>query len=186
MTQDENSASSEANTDAAEPQVRLKFAYTSADLTSALNQNMDTQPGIRYNEYLAWALLALGAVLVWQPSTQNIGAAALLSGAAFKLWVAGTRSFGGVILMRRDAKYRAPYDLIFSGEGVALGGAPKGSHLPWRTYTHAIIHKDGCLLYHGRQSYMIIPAHAFSSDADRAAFEALITRHIAQIERKQP
>lgn len=164
--------------------VTLRFTYERQDLAHATRANFGSQSRLRFNAIAAAGLIALGIWLRTDEASRGLGLAGIIVGAGFITLLAVMWLFGPDIALWRDPKYRAPYDLTFSDDGIHFRTANIDSHLQWSIYSHALQHPNGYLLYHGPNAYTILPARVFANAAERTTFDALLAAHVPRLERR--
>ncbi len=79
------------------------------------------------------------------------------------------------IIFNNHPKYREQYTLEFSEEGITFKTASIDSKLLWSLYNRAVIDSEHYLLYHGKNTFTVIPKRTLQSHDDLRRFESLIT-----------
>jgi hypothetical protein len=85
---------------------------------------------------------------------------------------------------RREPKFRDEYSLAFSPEGIHFRTAHIDSHLQWSMYSRALVDAHSFILYHGTNSFTVIPKRVFETPEQLALFERLISEKIPKISTK--
>jgi hypothetical protein len=89
------------------------------------------------------------------------------------------------LVFRREPKFLDTYSLTFSEDGIHFSTAHIDSNLEWSLYSRALVDPCSYILYHGRQSFTVIPKRAFQDVDQQNAFEQLLTKKILKIVAKQ-
>ena len=94
----------------------------------------------------------------------------------YMLLVEGPRRY-----FRGDEKFRDPYKLTFSDDGVFLKTPRIESKMGWTLYSRVIEGRDLYLLVYGKETRMmtIVPKRSFRNSDDENRFRELVRRYIS-------
>ena len=78
------------------------------------------------------------------------------------------------LVFRREPKFRDEYSLIFSSDGIHFRTVHIDSQLEWSLYTRVLVGTHSFVLYHGNNSFTVVPKRVFETAEQLTAFERLI------------
>jgi len=164
--------------------VNLSFRYSESDYVHALRSHYASRLRLRLDVVAVVVLAVLGAYFWRSPDWSWFGVACVTIGSVFALFLIGAFTFFPVLIFRREPKFRDEYTLTFSSEGIHFRTEHIDSHLQWNLYSRALVDGHSYVLYHGSNSFTVIPKRVFQSAEEQQSFEALLTQHIRQIVRR--
>jgi hypothetical protein len=85
--------------------------------------------------------------------------------------------------LRSNPSTLALHAMTFSETGLAYKAQGIDATMDWKQFVRARRVDFGWLLYQPDQHYTLVPTRAFANADDRARFEALVSAHVAKIER---
>lgn len=125
---------------------------------------------------LAGAVIMSVFVVELFPLWATIALVLLLEGFLFyMLLVEGPRRY-----FRGDEKFRDPYKLTFSDDGVFLKTPQIESKMGWTLYSRVIEGRGLFLLVYGKETRMmtVVPKRSFRTSDEENRFRELVRRHI--------
>src|SRR5438067_1799560 len=131
-----------------ESRVELRFRYTEQDIVQAMRAHNGSR--LRFGVDVVVALVVTGAGVYFWVSGQAVtfGMIATTFGAFFGIIMLAAFYVVPMWIVRHEAKYREPYELTFSTEGIHFRTANVDSRIQWNTYTQALMDSRAFLIYY--------------------------------------
>lgn len=162
--------------------VRLEFQYTEAEYLAANRLCYLSGPNTLARLIVFGLLLIGGAIFL---SMLMTGAFVLWVSLLFVLLFEGALVYNLLVTtprkyFRGDAKFRDPYQLTFSDDGIKVKTPQIDSKLAWSLYTRVVEGRDLYLLIYGKETRLmtVVPKRAFINKDQENQFRALLKRHI--------
>jgi len=161
--------------------IQLTFLYAERDYVRAMRAHFASRLRIKLDLAVA-AAAALSGIYLWQsPDLRWWGVGLLCTSATLLLMLFAAFFLIPRLVFRREPKFRDEYSLSFSPEGIHFRTAHIDSQLQWSMYNRVLIDAYSIVLYHGVQSFTVIPKRVFESPEQLAALERLISESIPTI-----
>jgi hypothetical protein len=159
--------------------VELSFTYTEDEYVEAARLFFSRAYDAKFQLYLGLVVLAGGLFIGWLAGDVYITGLVLFVGLlllARRRYVNSTlpRSY-----FRSNPKFRDPYQLTFSDEGIVFRSKDVESRLGWDFYTGVWETGDFYFLVYGKDLFSLIPKRVFRGVRQEAAFRELLRRKLA-------
>ncbi|MFZ0523246.1 MAG: YcxB family protein [Candidatus Acidiferrales bacterium] len=164
--------------------IPLTFKYSEQDYVQAMRAHYASRLKLRLDAVVAAASALVGIYLSRFPDMRVWGfvlicLSAVLVVMLFLAFVVIPR-----VVFRREPKFRDEYSLTFSSDGIHFRTVHINSQLEWSLYTRVLVGAHSLVLYHGNNSFTVIPKRVFESAEQLAAFERLIKENIPEARTK--
>ena len=164
--------------------INLSFRYLESDYVRALRAHYVSKLRLPL-DIAAVIVLPLVGVYLWRsPDLRWLGVTCLATSAIFVLILIASFTVIPSLIFRSQPKFQDDYSLTFSPEGIHFRTAHIDSQLQWSMYSRALVNAHSFLLYYGSRQFTVIPKRVFQSAEQQQIFEQLLTRHIAEIARR--
>lgn len=158
--------------------IHLTFQYTERDYVRAMRAHYASRLRVKLDITVALAT-ALSGIYLWRSLDSPWWGVGLVCISATLLLMLFAAFFViPRLVFRREPKFRDEYSLAFSPKGIHFHTAHIDSQLQWSMYNRVLVDAYSFVLYHGVQSFTVIPKRVFESSEQLAAFERLISESI--------
>jgi hypothetical protein len=159
-----------------ERELRLSFTYTEDEYTSAVRFFFTRDSDPRFRAYLGLGFFACALLIAWLAGNIYVAAAVLLPGLVViaRYWHgywALPRSY-----FRGNPKFRDPYELTFSDDGLLFRSKGVESRLAWDFYTKVLETPEHFFLVYGKQMFSLLPKRVLRERGEEAALRELLRR----------
>ena len=158
--------------------VELCFTYTEDEYVSAARLYMSRARHGRFNLFLVLAVLVgtlLVAALAGDPYLGGIVLFCCLAGLALRLY--GERA-GLRAQVRRDPRFRDPYEVTFAEEGIRLASKGFESWLNWDFYTKVLETPDFFFFVYGEGLFLLIPKRVLREGRQESLLREMARRKL--------
>ena len=162
--------------EAREGALRISFTYTEDEYISAARFYFGRGRDLKFLLYLWLGFFACALLVAWLAFSAYVLAAVLLPGLllAARYWYgfsAQPRSH-----FRNNPKFREPYELTLSDEGLLFRSAGVESRLAWDFYTSVLETPEHFFLVYGKDMYSLLPKRALRDRRQESALRELLRR----------
>ena len=164
--------------------VNLSFRYLESDYVLALRAHYASKLRLPLDIAAVIVLPLVGVYLWHSPDLHWLGVTCVVTFAVFVLILIASFTVIPPLIFRSQPKFQDDYSLTFSPEGIHFRTAHIDSQLQWSMYSRALVNAHSFLLYYGSRQFTVIPKRVFQSAEQQQIFEKLLTRHIAEIARR--
>ena len=156
--------------------LQLSFAYTEDEYVSAARFFFARGRDLKFRLYLSLGFFACALFIAWLAFDVYVLAAVLLPVLimAARYWYSYSalpRSY-----FRNNPKFREPYELTFSDEGVLFRSAGVESRLAWDFYTSVLETPEHFFLVYGKDMFSLLPKRALRGPRQESALRELLRR----------
>jgi hypothetical protein len=156
--------------------VELAFTYTEDEYTEAARLFFSRAYDPKFQLYLGLAVLAGALLIGWLAGDVYVTGSVLVVG----LLVLARRWYVDSMLprsyFRNNPKFRDPYRLTFSDDGVVFRSKGVESKIGWDFYTGVWETEEFYFLVYGKDLFSLIPKRVFRGRRQEAAFRELLRR----------
>lgn len=164
--------------------IHLTFQYTERDYVRAMRAHYASRLRVKFDLAVAVAT-ALSGIYLWASlDSRWWGVGLICISATLLLMLFAAFFLIPRLVFRREPKFRDEYSLAFSPDGIHFRTAHIDSQLQWSMYNRVLVDAYSFVLYHGVQSFTVIPKRVFASAEQKAAFEQLVSENIPMISKK--
>jgi hypothetical protein len=164
--------------------IHLSFRYSERDYVRAMRAHYASRLRLKLDAVVAVATAVLGIYLWHSLDSPWWGVGLVCLSAVLVLMLVGAFSVIPKLNFRREPKFRDEYSLAFSPEGIHFRTAHIDSHLQWSMYSRALVDAHSFILYHGTNSFTVIPKRVFETPEQLALCDRLISEKIPKISTK--
>ena len=158
--------------------ISASFTYEPGEYARALRRVQMRRHRARFDSLVAIVLLGSGAYL-WSTAGFSLWAAVLCSLAAlFLAMLAFAVLVVPHLVERSQAKFRQPYALSFTADGIHFRTPTIDSQVPWSLYHSWSEDEDYLYLFHGKRDVTVLPIRALATAADHSALRDLVSHRI--------
>lgn len=165
--------------------VSLTFRYQQSDFTRAMRAHYATRLRLWLDITLIVVVVGAGLFLWRSTDLRSFGIFFVAIATAFALMLVWAFFVLPIWIFRSQPKFLDEYQLTFTPEKIHFHTSHIDSELQWTMYTRALVDADSYVLYYGSRTFTLIPKRVFQSDAQREAFEELLTGNLKQIVRRE-
>jgi hypothetical protein len=160
--------------------VDLAFRYTQDDYVQAMRAHYASRLRLPLDIAVVIGMAGLG-VYELRSASYTLGIVMLITSGVFTLMLVAAFFVIPIVSFRSQPKLRDEYALAFSPSGIRFRTAHIHSDLHWSIYTRALVTAQSFVLYYGSQQFTVIPKRVFQSEAERHAFERLLSQNVLKI-----
>lgn len=170
-----------------EKTISLRFKYTEEEYIAATRLYVSRSTDVLIRFVVSSLFMAAGIFLVLLVELDSVISFTLIF--ITVIWV--LMGFLSLFVMprqsfRRDPKFRDEYFLQFSEDGIQFKTVQIDALIQWSLYTKVLEDDRFYLMIYGEDMISVIPKRAFTSAAQEAAFDALLTTKLpARIDLKR-
>ena len=164
--------------------ISLTFKYSEQDYVQAMRAHYAARLKLGLDVGVAVASALSGIYLSRFPDTRVWGFALICLAALLVVMLLLAFVVIPGVVFRREPKFRDEYSLTFSSDGIHFRTARIDSQLEWSLYTRVLVGAHSFVLYHGNNSFTVIPKRVFETAVQLAAFERLIKEKIPEARTK--
>jgi hypothetical protein len=159
-----------------EKALQLSFTYTEDEYVSAARFFFTRESEPKFRLYLGLGFFACVLLIVWLADDVYVTASVLIPGLLVlaRYWYvywALPRSY-----FRSNPKFRDPYELTFSDEGVLFRSKGVESRLAWDFYTNVLETPEHFFLVYGKDMFSLLPKRVLRERRQESALRELL-RH---------
>jgi hypothetical protein len=161
---------------ARERPLRVSFTYTEDEYVSAARLFFTRGSDPKFRLYLGLGFSACALLVVWLAGDVYVAAAVLvpLLLVLARYWYVYSvlpRSY-----FRSNEKFREPYELTFSDEGVFFRSKGVESRLAWDFYTKVLETPEHFFLVYGEDMFSLLPKRVLRDRGEESALRDLLRR----------
>jgi hypothetical protein len=164
--------------------ISLTFKYSEHDYVQAMRAHYASRLRLKPDIAIAVASTLSGAYLSRFPDTRVLGVGLMCLAVVLVVMLVVAFTVVPRVVFRREPRFRDEYSLTFSSEGIDFRTLHINSHLEWSVYTRVLVAAHSFVLYHGNNSFTVIPKRVFETTEQLAAFERLIKEKIPEARTK--
>jgi hypothetical protein len=163
--------------------ITISFRYRTRDFVRGWQARFASRT--RLKEHLTFALI----IVVWALDL-TYGSRSRLEWLIFSLFatvilllILGGLAFRSVVprlIFGMSARFREPYTVTFSPEGIRVQSTHADAKLDWERFSRAIFDSEAYILCYGRSQFGVIPKRAFPTPQERQAVEQMLTRFVLE------
>jgi hypothetical protein len=161
--------------------IHFSFQYTERDYVRAMRAHYASRLKPKLDAVVAVTMALLGIYFWHSLDSPGWGIGFICLSAVLALML--ITAFGVIpkLVFRREPKFRDEYSLTFSPGGIHFRTAHIDSQLQWSMYSRALVDAHSFILYHGTNSFTVIPKRVFETAEQLALFEHLISEKIPEV-----
>lgn len=158
--------------------VELAFTYTEDEYIEAARLFFSRAYDPKFQLYLGLAVMAGALLIGWLSGDVYVTGSVLVAG----VFVLARRWYVDSVLprsyFRNNPKFRDPYRLTFSDDGVVFRSKGVESKIGWDFYTGVWETTDFYFLVYGKDLFSLIPKRVLRGPRQEAAFRELLRRKL--------
>jgi len=156
--------------------LELSFTYTEDEYVSAARFFFTRGVELKFRLYLSLGFFACALLIGWLAFDVYVTAMVLIPGLLvlaryWYVYSAQPRSY-----FRSNPKFRDPYELTFSDEGVLFRSKGVESRLAWDFYTSVLETPEHFFLVYGKDMFSLLPKRVFRDRRQESALRELLRR----------
>lgn len=154
--------------------VQLSFTYTEDEYIDAARLYFARAYDTKFLHGLWLAVFVCGLLFAWLAGDVYAGGSIMLAG----LFVLARNWYAHSTLprryFRRNPKFRDPYELTFSDEGIVFRSKGVESRMAWGFYTKALETPEYFFLVYGKDMFSLIPKRVFRGPLQESTFREML------------
>ena len=158
--------------------LQLSFTYTEDEYVSAARFFFTRGFEPKFRLYLSLGFFACALLIVWLADDVYVTASVLFAGLLVlaRYWYVYSvlpRSY-----FRSNPKFRDPYELTFSDEGILFRSKGVESRLAWDFYTKVLETPEHFFLVYGKDMFSLLPKRVLRDRRQESALRELLRRKL--------